>query len=220
MISLALLFGDLLLLNYVYNVRQCYPFLNDFQIIVGHNNKFIGRKALVVDMLQTPHLLVCGLSGNGKSKMVEYCLKDKQCVILNAFQEDYSTLDCPKIPFVDDIVIYLQGLLTNPVKLDTPLYVAIDELLILNYNKTASELVKQLLLIGRHYNIFVIGITQVAQKENLKFKDLFNSRITFRQIEESNYRCVLGYSPVDTNLKKQEFFLYTNNSYKGKTYNI
>ena len=59
---------------------------------------------------------------------------------------------------------------------------------------------------------------QTATKEELKFKSLFNSRCTFKQLEESSYRVVLGCG-VEDKLQKREFYLYTNNLYRGKTYN-
>ena len=72
---------------------------------------------------------------------------------------------------------------------------------------------------GRHNKIYLIGVIQTATKEELKFKTMFNSRCTFKQLEESSYRVVLGCS-VDDKLQKREFYLYTNDLYKGKTYKL
>ena len=58
-------------------------------------------------------------------------------------------------------------------------------------DKGITKAITDLLAIGRHYNIFLVGISQQGTKESVKFKDLFNSRICFSQVEESSYRSVI-----------------------------
>lgn len=100
------------------------------------------------------------------------------------------------------------------------MYIVIDELLVLCIDKNITKMIADLLAIGRHYNVFIIGISQQGTKEAVKFKDLFNARVCFRQVEESAYRSVLGYSPEDKQLKKREFYLYSDEINRGYTYSI
>jgi DNA segregation ATPase FtsK/SpoIIIE-like protein len=95
-----------------------------------------------------------------------------------------------------------------------------DELLILCMDNKIEKAIMNLLAVGRHYNIFLIGICQLGTKEIIKFKDLFNTRICFRQVEESSYRAVLGYSPEDKQLQKREFYYYSDEVGKGYTYDV
>lgn len=67
---------------------------------------------------------------------------------------------------------------------------------------------------------FLIGISQIGTKEAVKFKDLFNTRICFKQVEESSYRSVLGYSPENKKLTKQQFLLYSDKISEGYTYTV
>lgn len=194
-----------------------------YELKVGYKNMVVLRKPIIVDMRVTPHLFVCGLSGNGKTKMVEYAIQNKNCVLINSFKKDFKTIGAVRIIGKDKILEYLKGLL-NSMKLrdekSKPFYVVIDELLVLCMDKNITRVITDILAIGRHYNIFLIGISQIGTKEVVKFKDLFNARICFKQVEESSYRTVLGYSPEDTHLKKREFYLYGEEIAKGYTYSI
>lgn len=197
--------------------------VGDYELKVGYKNIIVGRKPIVVDMRVTAHLFVCGLSGNGKTKMVEYAIQNKKCVLLNAFKKDFRTVEATRIVGKDKILEYLKELL-NSMKLRyeklKPFYVVIDELLVLCTDKNIASAITDILAIGRHHNVFLIGISQIGTKEVVKFKDLFNARICFKQVEESSYRTILGYSPEDTHLKKREFYLYGEEITKGHTYSI
>lgn len=215
---------ELLLIGAAAGIRK---YLNkpigDYELKVGYKNIIVAKKPIIVDMRATSHLFVCGLSGNGKTKMVEYAMQNKRCVLLNVFNKDFRTIEAARIIGKDKILGYLKGLL-NSMKLrdenSRPFYVVIDELLVLCTDKNIASAISDILAIGRHYNIFLIGISQVGTKEAVKFKDLFNARICFRQVEESSYRTILGYSPEDTHLKKREFYLYGETITKGYTYSI
>ena len=100
------------------------------------------------------------------------------------------------------------------------MYVVIDELLVLCIDKKISNAIKDLLAIGRHYNIFLIGISQRGCKSDLSFKDLFNARMTFKQVESSSYGAILGYSVEDKRLNKREFILASDDIYRGMTYDV
>lgn len=196
------------------------PVISEYDLIVGKDK--LNRK-IIVSMKETPHLLVCGLSGQGKSALVEYSVRNKLDVtILNSFEEDFKTCNCKKVSELGEIEEYLKMLVNEKKKYLVPKFIVIDELVALSINKTISKYMIQLLAIGRHYNIYLIGIAQRGLKTELPYKDLFNSRLTFRQVESSSYRAILGGIKEDTNLnlKKRHFILYASDVVEGKTYDI
>lgn len=193
-------------------------------LLIGYN--FRGEP-LVADMLEVPHLLLTGLSGQGKTGMLRIMIKNIQdnnkadIVLLNGFVDDYRGFDLRYISKHDDIKNFIQGLLDGieeGLNRDKPLYVIFEELGKVK-DKDLISLVTKLLQYGRHDRIYLVGVIQTATKEELKFKSLFNARCTFKQLEESSYRVVLGCS-IDDKLQKREFYLYTNNLYKGRTYDL
>ena len=191
--------------------------LDPYKCLIGFNEE--GN--IIVDMKRTPHLLVCGLSGQGKTECTKTIIKNLQgsadVIILNGFREDFKGYNFRIITEREKIYAFLKELLDNKVVHKKPLYLLIDEMLVLNRNKDISKVITDILAIARHYNIFLIGISQEGTKENIKFKHLFNARCTFRQIEESSYRVILGCS-VNDDLNKQEFYLYSDELYKGRTF--
>lgn len=219
----ALFISDVLALSYLINKKINNKPLDDYSLRLGYKDLKVFYKPIVVDMRITPHLLVSGLSGNGKTKMVEYAINHKKCVLINAFSNDFKTVKADRIIGNDKILNYFKGLL-NSMKLrdekSKPFYVVIDELLVLCMDKNITAAITDLLAIGRHYNVFIVGISQIGTKENIKFKDLFNSRVCFRQVEESSYRAVLGYAPEEKQLHKREFYLYSDKIERGYTYTI
>ena len=102
----------------------------------------------------------------------------------------------------------------------TPLYIVIDELLVLCNNKKINKCILDILAVARHYNVYLIGIAQRGLSIDMSFKNLFNSRLCFRQVEETSYRAILGYSIDNPNLQKREFILLSDYIYKGRTYDI
>lgn len=219
-----LLFLDTVALTMLYNRYINNKPLNKFQLKIGYKDYIFIKKPIVIDMLVTPHVFVSGLSGQGKSKMVEYMLRDKNVILINAFEDDYISLGAVRRVNGNDNILdflnYLSSILRNRNRNSKPLYLCIDELLVLCYDKKISHHLFALLCTARHFNIFIIGISQIGTKESVKFKDLFNTRISFRQVEESSYRAVLGYSPEDKHLIKQEFYLYSDKILKGFTYDV
>lgn len=217
----VLLTVDLIALVHCNNKRLQYKTLNQYQLQMGYENNLIVKKPIVIDMRITPHIFIAGLSGNGKTKMVEYALKDKKVVLINVFEEDLKFFKSSRrINGNDNILKYLNNLLKNIKRHERPLYIIIDEMLVLCNDKAISKAIADILAVGRHYNIFIVAISQIGTKESIKFKDLFNARVCFRQVEESSYRTVLGYSPENTKLKKREFYYYSDNVGRGKTYTI
>ena len=193
--------------------------ISDYELTLGYSGKLI-KKTIVVDMRSTPHLLCCGLSGQGKSRCIEYAIKCKDVVLLNAFNDDFKSIKGRRIVGNEKILKYLESLTREPYKREKPLYIVIDELLVLCIDKKISNAIKDLLAIGRHYNIFLVGISQRGCKSDLSFKDLFNARMTFKQVESSSYGAILGYSVEDKRLNKREFILASDDLYKGMTYDV
>jgi len=194
------------------------------QLLIGYD--FRGEP-IVADMLEVPHLLLTGLSGQGKTGMLRVMIKNllennnADIVLLNGFIDDYRGFDIRHISNHDNIKSFIQELLDDieeGLNRDRALYVIFEELGKIK-DKELIALTTKLLQYGRHDRIYLIGVIQTATKEELKFKSLFNARCTFKQLEESSYRVVLGCG-IDDKLQKREFYLYTNNLYKGKTYDL
>ncbi len=192
---------------------------DDYCLTLGYRRICGMRVPITANMKITPHLLVCGLSGQGKSKCIEYTIKNKDSILLNAFEEDFRSVKCRRVFGNENILRYLTRLLEDPYKRETTFYVVIDELLVLSNDKKISKAIMDLLAVGRHYNIFVIGISQRGTKQDLSYKDLFNARATFRQVDPSSYAAVLGCN-IDETLTKREFLLYSDDVYKGRTYDV
>lgn len=199
-------------LDYHTNIKE-----NDYTLTVGYNG--ILHRKIVIDMKLTPHLLVCGLSGQGKSKCIEYAMRNKKCILLNAFRDDFSSINCIRINDINQILEFLENI--KDKYQEKPLFIVIDEMLVLCMNKKITKSILDLLAVGRHYNIFLIGIAQRGTKQDIPFKDLFNARLTFRQVEQSSYGAILGYYPEENfKLNKQEFILFSDDIYRGRTYDL
>ena len=192
--------------------------LDEYTLLVGYN----AHGKITIDMRITPHLLVTGLSGQGKSRCIKAMLlnlQDKADIVLcNAFAEDYVKVKARKIYGENNILNFISLLLENIKKREKPLYIVIEELGTVK-NKSLIAKIQELLCIARHYNIYVIGVIQIATKEDLKFKSYFNARLTFRQLDDAAYRVVLG-TGIENNLCKRQFALVSDDLYLGRTYLI
>ena len=170
------------------------------------------------NMKVSPHLLVAGLSGQGKSKFVEYLFKDRVDIediyLVNAYSGDFKSLNCNRINDTTDILSLLTE--ASTALQEHPRYIIVDELLELSIRepKIMKELTKAL-AVARHYNTFFVCIAQQATKEEIKCKSLFNCRVTFKQVEYSSYQTILGYSPEDKQLSQREFY-YLSDSETGR----
>lgn len=218
-----LLFLDTVAITMLYNRYINTKELSNYELRVGYKDYLFYKKPIVINMKYTPHIFVSGLSNQGKSKCVEYAVKGKNVVLLNCFKDDFTSLNCDRVNGIENILSYLNKILSELYRrenVEEPLYLVIDELLVLSYDKRISNAIFSILATGKHYNVYVIGISQSGAKESVKFKDLFNTRICFRQVEESSYRTVLGYSPNDKHLIQREFFLYSHETCRGYTYDI
>ena len=166
-------------------------------------------KNVTFNMQIAPHLLVAGLSGQGKSMFVEYLFKDRKDIdnvyLVNAYRSDFKSLKCKRINSTTNTLKLLTEVYTELQK--HPRYIIVDELLELSIRepKIIKELTKAL-AVSRHFNTFFICIAQQATKEEIKCKSLFNCRVTFKQVEYSSYQTILGYSPEDRQLQAREFY--------------
>ena len=211
--------GSLMYLDYNSTYRQYTPVdLDEYTLLIGHDR----FKPITVNMNCTPHLLITGLSGQGKSRCLKAMLlnlQDKADIILcNAFKGDFEGVRARRIYGEQNILNYITSILENLYRREKPLYIVIEELGTIKNKKLIAK-IQELLCIARHYNIFVIGVIQIATKEELKFKSYFNARVSFKQLDDSAYRVVLG-TGVEENLGKQEFVLVSNDKYVGRTYDI
>lgn len=189
------------------------------KLLIGYDSL---KHKIIADMNICPHVLISGLPNSGKSKCVYIMLKNLRkanIVIWGGFKEDYKDISYREIIGEDNLNTFLDSILNNLYKRKVPLYIVLEELGTIRSKKTKDK-IQELLCIARHYNIFIIGVIQIATKENCSFKDLFNTRITFKQIGEQNYRVILG-MPIEEKyraLQQQEFIMLSDKLYKGKTY--
>ena len=107
----------------------------------------------------------------------------------------------------------------NPYKREKPFFIVIDELLVLSAQKDISRAIMNLLSVARHFNLYLVGVSQRGTKQDLSYKDLFNSRACFRMVDNSSYGAVLGCN-IDETLVKREFLLYSDSVYKGRTFDV
>ena len=191
--------------------------LQDRELLLGYNQEGY----IIADMGKYPHLLISGLSNQGKSKMIYYMLKNlgdrANILVLNGFKEDYRGFTL--VQGTKAIQRRIEAILKDKEIRSKPLYLILEEMQSMSKDKKLQEQLKELLSMGRHYNIFVIGIIQNATKENCSFKDLFNCRCSFRQIDSSSYQVCLGTS-VEKGLEQREFYFLDSNLVKGYTFNI
>ena len=173
---------------------------------------------IIVDMKKLPHLLIVGLSNSGKSKIAEYALRGKDCVLLNVFREDYKSLKGRRIIGNDKILRYLQNTLDNIYYRDHPFFILIDEILVLSKDKKINAAIQDLLSISRHYNLYLVCISQAGQKECVSYKHLFNCRLCMRMVNSADYSVVLGVTPDNTTLVQRQFYLLSDDLYKGTSY--
>ena len=194
---------------------------SEYELLIGYNI----NGPIKVNMQSNPHLLVTGLSGQGKSRCIRAMLSNLQAtkkadiILMNVFNEDYKGIQARVINNEESILKTIINILTRREVHSKPLYLVIEELGTLK-SKELNESIKELLRVGRHYNIFLVGVIQIATKEDCKFKSYFNARLTFRQLDDASYRVVLGTGIGEKILNKREFALVSDDLYFGKTYII
>lgn len=199
--------------------------LTDWQIAPGYNEIGEFKKPIIFDFKKTPHMLVSGLSQQGKTKMVEGALRDKQVILINTYSKDFTSLKniIVRANFTEEVVAIFEYLLNlKEEENETPIYVVIDELLslILAGDKKIMPLLTRLLALGAHANIYIIAISQSSEKEIVKNKNLFNIRVCFKMVEDSSYKVVLGYTPDELQLQPRQFHYYSSECGTAYTYDV
>ena len=194
--------------------------LEPTKLVFGYDLK---GNPLIVDMLKTPHVGVVGTSNNGKSKCIEGALKNlkgSNITLVNTFKKDFRGIIADRVNGNKEILEYLKRVSENKTVRETPLYIVIDEYNTLSNVKGIDKVVQDLLSQARHYNVYLIVIMQKGNSEDCKFKQLFNTRIAFRTIEESTLRAFLGVGVGSGALNQREFYLLHSTLEKGRTYTI
>ena len=98
-------------LSHLGGPRNCFK--DDYVLVIGHT-KGLFKTPIMVDMRATPHLLCCGLSGQGKSRCIEYAIKDKDVILLNAFKDDFKAVKARKIIGNENILHFLENIIKEP----------------------------------------------------------------------------------------------------------
>lgn len=197
-----------------------YKKLSPYELLIGYDYK---NKPIIIDMKITPHLALQGISNNGKTKCVETIVNNlRGCTfdILNAMPEDFSNCKANRINGDDNIIDYMYYLTHDEEVRKNPHYVIIDEYNVLSHLKSFDESITDLLRQARHRNIFIILIAQQLQLEYCSFRDLFNSRLTFKQINKHSIYSFIGQQVDNTDLKQREFILLHQKLEYGKTYKV
>lgn len=194
--------------------------LSPYELLIGFDNK--GHE-IIVSMLKTPHIGVVGTSLSGKSKCIEIALrnlKGADITLINCFSKDFKGINANRINGNNEILEYLQRVSENKQKRNRPHFLVIDEYNVLSNTKGIDKVIQDLLSQARHFNVFLIVIMQIGNKEDCKFKNLLNVRIAFKTIESATLRAFLGCSVIDDTLNQREFYCLSNELYKGYTYTI
>lgn len=190
--------------------------LQDNFLCFGYDLKL---EPVVVDMYKCPHVAIQGLSNCGKSIMVELALKslkNSNIYLINCFENDFKSISALRINGEDNIINFLSTISNIYQRKIT--YIVIDEVNVLNKNKTIVKLIENLLSQARHFNIYLICIGQLLLKENCSYKQLFNTRISFRTIDKSAVTSFLNCFIDNIELSQREFYIYSDSILKGKTF--
>lgn len=187
--------------------RPCIP-LQEGELLLGYTEK----RYIIANIKKYPHMLVTGLSNSGKTYLVNNILKSVKgnILVLNGYEEDYKGYKC--INNRVEILAVLKDMTENVQPFSI---LVIDELIDMSTDKAFNTAIYTLLSKARHNNVYVIGIAVEALKQTLSYKSMFNIRIAFRQLDDSNYRTCLGCTPQEE-LEDYEFFMVTNRLYKLK----
>lgn len=201
-------------------LKQPLMVLNPYQLVLGYDFK---GDSIIADMSSTPHLGVVGTSKMGKSVCIEMALQAIQgqidILMINCFADDFKSLQGRRINDNQAMKEALEEELNNKEWRERALYILIDEYNVLSKTvKKIEDVIQGLLAQGRHFNVFIICIMQLGNKEDCKFKNLFNCRLAFKTIEKQTISAFLGCLVPDTNMKRQEFYLYHTELIRGRSY--
>ena len=201
-------------------LKQPLMLLTPYQLVLGYDFK---GDPIITDMSATPHLGVVGTSKMGKSVCIEMALQAIQeqinILMINCFNDDFKSLQGRRINEDEAMKEVLEEELNNKEWREKPLYILIDEYNVLSKTiKKIDDVIQGLLAQGRHFNVFIICIMQLGNKEDCKFKNLFNCRLAFKTIEKQTISAFLGCPVPDTNMQRQDFYLYHTELVRGRSY--
>ncbi|WP_302782885.1 hypothetical protein [Clostridium saudiense] len=201
-------------------LKQPLMLLTPYQLLFGYDFK---GDPIIADMSSTTHLGVVGTSKMGKSVCIEMALQAIQeqinILMINCFSDDFKSLQGRRINDNQAMKEALEEELNNKEWREKPLYILIDEYNVLSKTvKKIDDVIQGLLAQGRHFNVYLIVIMQLGNKEDCKFKNLFNCRLAFKTIEKQTISAFLGCPVQDTNLQRQEFYLYHTELIRGRSY--
>lgn len=201
-------------------LKQPLMLLKAYELLLGYDFK---GDHIIADMSATPHLGVVGTSKMGKSVCIEMALQAIQeqidILMINCFSDDFKSLQGRRINDNQAMKEVLEEELNNKEWREKPLYILIDEYNVLSKTvKKIDDVIQGLLAQGRHFNVYLIIIMQLGNKEDCKFKNLFNCRLAFKTIEKQTISAFLGCPVPDTNMQRQEFYLYHTELIRGRSY--
>ena len=214
-------YSDEILIDFVKKrekLKYTYVPLSPYELLIGYDYKY---KPITIDMRITPHLGVVGLSNSGKSKCIELALKNLRgadIILMNCFDDDFKGVKARRVNGIDNILDCFYYLCNEEDVKEKPLYVVLDEYNVISNVEGIDESVEILLRQARHRNIFVIVIMQQATKDECNFKNLFNCRLCFKQIDNSQYYSFIGSSIEETTLNQMEFILLHQKLEYGTSY--
>ena len=216
-------FNDTIKIDFVKikkDLEYKYIKLSPYKLLIGYNYKY---EPIIIDMKVTPHLGVVGISNNGKSKCIELALKNLRGAdihLINCMDNDFTSINGKRINGESDILDYFYYIIHDDKVLERPLYIVIDEYNVLSNLKGIDDIIEELLRQARHRNIFIIVLMQQATKDECNFKNLFNCRLCFKQIDKSQYYAFLGSTIEDVDLQQREFILLHTKIEYGTTYKM
>ncbi|MGL4740163.1 MAG: hypothetical protein ACRC41_05070 [Sarcina sp.] len=194
-----------------------------YKLLLGYNYEGI----ISTDMKISPHLLISGLSGQGKTGQLRVLtanlIGQADIYLINCFKNDFRGFK--GVQFIngnENILNFLAEFKEKQFKEHKkPIYLIFDEMMTLSEDKKIQKLIKEFLCVCRHYNCFIIALLQVCRSEDFKAKTFFNSRVSFKQMDRSSYGVALGSTGEMEELKKREFYSKGSNGLeKGTTYNL
>ena len=196
-----------------------YVPLSPYQLLLGYGDD---KELLIADMKSRPHVLITGLSEQGKTGMVKCIttnlIPNADVIVCNSFRDDFAKIKGVRyVKGTKDTLTFLNNIHKDIYRRERPLYIVLEELATLRDKKTIDT-IYELLCVARHYNVYVIGIVQESLKSEFKFKSLFNTRISFSMPD--GYVSSLGVDYTGELAKREFVWRSEKGLIKGHTFTI
>ena len=196
-----------------------YVPLSPYQLLLGYGDN---KELLIADMKSRPHAIITGLSEQGKTGMVKCIttnlIPNADVVVCNCFKDDFDNIKGIRIiKGTKDTLTFLNNTYKNIYRRERPLYIILEELLTLRDTKSVNA-IYELLGQARHFNIYIIGLSQESLKNELKYKSLFNTRISFSMPD--GYVSSLGVDYTGELAKREFVWRSEKGLIKGHTFTI